>query len=86
MEFSTEIINAYADGELQGGEKIEFEKALLSDTNLQQTLDDLYALKAQLQHAYHNVEPPVKQQDSTTNYRVAAYAVFLLMWSRHYQS
>lgn len=79
MEFSTEIINAYADGELQGGEKIEFEKALLSNDELQKTLDDLYALKAQLQHAYHNVEAPVKQQVSNGNYRVAVYAMFMLM-------
>jgi len=79
MEFSTEIINAYADGELQGGEKIEFEKALLTDTKLQQTLDDLYALKAHLKHAYHNVEPPVKTPVSSSKYRVASYVAFLLM-------
>ena len=79
MEFSTEIINAYADGELQGGEKIEFEKALLVDTKLQQTLDELYALKAQLKHAYQNVEPPVEHQFSSNKFRVASYVAFLLM-------
>ncbi|MCW9046980.1 MAG: hypothetical protein OQK46_02785 [Gammaproteobacteria bacterium] len=79
MEFSTEIIHAYADGELQGGEKTEFEKALLTDTKLQQTLDDLYALKAQLQHAYQNVKPPVKQQVSNGSYRMLASVALLVI-------
>jgi len=79
MKFSNEIINAYADGELQGTEKTDFEKVLQDDTALQHTLDELYALKLQLQHAYQNIEPPAKPQYSSGNYRVAAYALFLLV-------
>ena len=79
MEFSTEIINAYADGELQGGEKIEFEKALLKDTTLQQTLDEICVLKTQLLHAYQSIEPPVKQPLSTSKYQVAMYVALLML-------
>ena len=79
MKFSNEIISAYADGELQGGEKKEFEKTLHHDDELQQKLDDLYALKAQLQNAYKNIEPPVKQQYASGNARYAMYAALLLL-------
>jgi len=79
MKFSNEIINAYADGELQGTEKTDFERVLQNDIELQHTLDELYALKLQLQHAYKNIEPPAKPQYASGNYRVAAYAVFLLL-------
>ncbi|RDH82921.1 MAG: hypothetical protein DIZ80_11685 [endosymbiont of Galathealinum brachiosum] len=79
MKFSNEIINAYADGELQGGEKIEFEKVLHNDDELQQELDDLYALKAQLHNAYKNVELPVRQQYASGRARYAMYAALLLL-------
>jgi len=79
MKFSNEIINAYADGELQGTEKTDFERVLQNDIELQHTLDELYALKLQLQHAYKIIEPPAKPQYTSGNYRVAAYAVFLLL-------
>ncbi len=79
MKFSDEMISAYADGELQGSEKTEFENELQNDFELQQALNDLYALKAQLKQTYQHVQPPVKPQYTKSNYRVAAYAAFLLL-------
>ncbi len=79
MEFSNEIINAYADGELQGSEKTEFEKELQKDAELQQALNDLYTLKAQLQSAYQNIVPPVKQQYTSGNMRYAVFSILLLL-------
>jgi len=79
MKFSDEIINAYVDGELLGNEKIEFENALKNDSDLQQTLKSLYALKTQLKKSYESVEPPAKPQYNVGNYRVAASAMFLLL-------
>ena len=79
MKFSNEIISAYADGELQGGEKNEFEKVLHHDDELQQELDDFYALKSQLQNAYKNVESPVTQQYTSGNARYAMYVALLLL-------
>ena len=79
MKFSAEMISAYADGELQGSEKTEFEDVLQYDTELQQSLNDLCGLKTQLKHTYQNIEPPARLQYSTGNYRYAAYAVFFML-------
>ncbi len=79
MEFSTEIINAYADGELQGNEKTEFEKVLQNDLQLQQTLNELYALKGQIRHSYQDIRPQEVRSYPVGNYRVAVYAVILLL-------
>jgi len=79
MKFSAEMISAYADGELQGSEKTEFENVLQHDVELQQALTDLCALKSQLQHTYQNVVPPAKAQYTKSNYRYAMYAVFFVL-------
>jgi intracellular sulfur oxidation DsrE/DsrF family protein len=79
MKFSDEMISAYADGELQGSEKTEFENELENDEQLQQTLNDLCALKVQLRQTYQNVRPPASPQYSRGNYRVAVYAMFLML-------
>ncbi len=79
MKFSAEMISAYADGELQGSEKIEFEDVLKTDIELQQKLNDLCGLKSQLKRTYQNIEPPARIQYSTSNYRYAAYAVFFML-------
>lgn len=79
MKFSDEMINAYADGELQGSEKAEFESALQKDAELQCALDDVVSLKAQLRSAYDSVQLPSQEQVKKANYRVAAYAGFLLL-------
>jgi len=79
MKFSAEMISAYADGELQGSEKTEFESELQHDVQLQQALSELCALKTQLQSTYQNVVPPAKHQYTSSNYRYAAYAVFFML-------
>ncbi|VAW66749.1 hypothetical protein MNBD_GAMMA10-986 [hydrothermal vent metagenome] len=79
MKFSDEMINAYVDGELQGNEKIEFEKALQDDSQLRQTLDDLYILKMQLNDAYKGVKPVERAKPVVANYRLAAYMAFLVV-------
>jgi len=79
MKFSAEMISAYADGELQGSEKTEFENELQNDAELQQAVEDVRALKLQLQKTYQNVVPPAKLQYSTSNYRYAMYAVFFVL-------
>jgi len=79
MKFSAEMISAYADGELQGSEKTEFEEVLQTDVELQQAYSDLCALKTQLRHTYQNIAPPVRQQYTSSNYRYAMYAVFFML-------
>lgn len=79
MKFSDEMINAYADGELQGSEKAEFEAALLSDVELQRTLDGINLVKEQLRHAYQKVDMPAKTQHKSVNRRVASYVGFLIL-------
>lgn len=79
MKFSDEMISAYADGELQGSEKTEFETELHNDPELQQTLDDLHALKAQLRHTYESIKAPDQVQRKSANFRVAAYSAFLFL-------
>lgn len=79
MKFSDEMINAYADGELQGSEKTEFEMALLNDTQLQQSLDEVVALKTQVRSAYASVDVPAQVQHSHLNYRAVVYACLLLL-------
>ncbi|VAW62445.1 hypothetical protein MNBD_GAMMA11-3130 [hydrothermal vent metagenome] len=79
MKFSNEMISAYADGELQGNEKIEFEKELQLDAQLCQALDDLYILKMQLKDAYEGVDTVAPVEQVSTNYSFAAYLVFLIV-------
>lgn len=79
MKFSDEMISAYADGELQGAEKTEFESVLQHDIDLQNAINDIYELKAQLHHTYKDVSAPVEEQRKTTNYRMAAYSAFLFV-------
>jgi len=82
MKFSEDMVNAYADGELQGSEKIEFEVALRNEPDLQNALDEVLQLKSQLRSAYQRVEVPVQQRRSLTKYRVASYVgLFLLVFS-----
>ena len=82
MKFSEDMVNAYADGELQGSEKSEFEIALMNDADLQSALDDVLQLKSEIQNAYKNVREPVQRQSPVTNYRVASYiGLFLLAFS-----
>jgi len=77
MKFSDEMINAYADGELLGSEKAEFENALQNDAELQQVLNNVYLLKAQLREAYKDVELPAQEMSKPVNYRVASYVALL---------
>jgi len=79
MIFSDEMISAYADGELQGSEKAEFENALQVDVPLRQALDDVLILKLQLKDAYKGVEPVASPQPAVTNYRFVAYMAFLIV-------
>lgn len=82
MKFSEDMVNAYADGELQGSEKTEFEVALRNEPDLQNALDEVLQLKAALRNAYQHIEVPVRQQRPLTNYRAASYAgLFLLVFS-----
>ena len=82
MKFSDEMINAYADGELQGGEKAEFEEALKNDVKLQQAVDCVFVLKAQLHDAYRGVDAFSPAQNDGFGYRVAGFALmFLLVFS-----
>ncbi len=79
MKFSDEMINAYADGELQGNEKTEFEMALLNDLELQQSLDEIVALKSQIRSAYMGVSAPEQKQHTSVNYRAVMYGCLLLL-------
>jgi len=82
MKFSEDMVNAYADGELQGSEKTEFEAALLNDSELQHMLDEVLQLKSVLCNAYKDIEEPVQRQSPVVNYRVASYiGLFLLAFS-----
>jgi len=82
MTFSEDMINAYADGELQGSEKAEFEAALQRDADLQNSLDEVLQLKRDLRGAYQKVSLPEQAQRSPVNYRVASYiGLFLLAFS-----
>ena len=79
MKFSDEMISAYADGELQGGEKAEFESVLEHDIELQQALAHVNGLKLQLHEAYHQVEVPAHVQHKTFGRRMASYAMLLVL-------
>lgn len=79
MKFSDEMINAYADGELQSSEKAEFELAMQSDPELQKKLEELLALKSQLKLAYADVELPSQVPVRKANYRAAGYAALLAL-------
>lgn len=84
MRFSEDMINAYADGELQGSEKAEFEAALRADFELQCALDEVLQLKRNLREAYLHVDvpTPVQTQTASVKYRVAGYmALFALVFS-----
>ena len=82
MKFSEDMVNAYADGELQGSEKSEFEMALMNDADLQSALDEVLQLKSELRNAYKHVKEPVQRKSPATNYRVASYiGLFLLAFS-----
>lgn len=79
MKFSEEMINAYADGELQGSEKAEFEQVLMHDAELQQSVEKVMALKSSIKQAYADIELPVEPVHKPVNYAVAAYVLFLLL-------
>lgn len=79
MKLSAEMINAYADGELQGCEKTEFEKALQGDADAQLKLQEVLQIKQTLQNAYRSVNAPADIRNSRLNYRVAAYLGLLLL-------
>ncbi len=79
MNFSDEMISAYADGELQGSEKIEFENTLQVDAQLRQALDNVFILKLQLKDAYKDVDPVERLQPAVMNYRFVAYMTFLIV-------
>ncbi|HED32955.1 MAG TPA: hypothetical protein ENJ08_01875 [Gammaproteobacteria bacterium] len=79
MKFSDEMISAYADGELQGNEKIEFESALQVDAQLRQSLDNVLILKLQLKDTYKGVDPVERDLPAVTNYRFVAYMAFLIV-------
>jgi len=79
MKFSDEMINAYADGELQGREKAEFEQVLQYDSELQLAVENISDMKAQLHDAYHRVDIRHQVQRNTVTHRVAAYAALLVL-------
>jgi intracellular sulfur oxidation DsrE/DsrF family protein len=83
MKFSEDMVNAYADGELQGSEKDEFEAALICDADLQYALDEVLELKSVLRSAYRNIEElPAQRQSPVLSYRLASYiGLFLLVFS-----
>jgi len=82
MTFSEDMINAYADGELQGDERLEFEAALSKDADLQYALDEVLQIKSSLRGAYKNIKAPVQQKNPSVKYRVASYVgLFLLAFS-----
>ncbi|HEY9200642.1 MAG TPA: hypothetical protein VIQ81_03505 [Gammaproteobacteria bacterium] len=79
MKLSNEMMNAYADGELQGAERAEFEALLQNDPDAQQALQDILAVKRQLAQAYRGAAVPAQTPSRTMNYRLAGYAALLLL-------
>ncbi len=79
MKFSDEMINAYADGELKGSDKAEFEQALLRDQALQQALDQVVLLKARVNSAYANLDMPQRPEQGRIRYAAVMYGFLLLM-------
>lgn len=79
MKLSNEMINAYADGELQGSERAEFEARLQHDTEAQQTLQGILEIKRQLRQAYRDTAVPAKNSSRTASYRPAGYAALLVL-------
>jgi intracellular sulfur oxidation DsrE/DsrF family protein len=79
MKLSNEMINAYADGELQGSDRAEFESKLQHDPAAQQALQDVLTIKQQLSQAYRGVAAPTQSPTRVMNYRLAGYAALLLL-------
>jgi len=79
MKLSNEMMNAYADGELQGAERAEFEALLQNDPDAQQALQDILAVKQQLAQAYRGVAVPAQGPSRSMSYRLAGYAALLLL-------
>jgi len=79
MKLSNEMINAYADGELQGSDRAEFEARLQHDPAAQQTLQDILAIKQQLAQAYRGAATPAQNPSRAMNYRLAGSAALLLL-------
>lgn len=79
MKFSDEMINAFADGELQGSEKIEFEAALQIDNELRDSLDSVLELKSQLRSAYAQVVVPASVPHNSMNYKAVLFSCLLLL-------
>ncbi len=79
MKFSDEMINAYADGELGGSEKADFERALQQDPQLQQALDEKMLIKARVKAAYAGIEMPQDRHAKGLNYSALMYACLLVV-------
>lgn len=79
MKLSSEMINAYADGELQGSERAEFEAKLQRDPVAQQTLQDILVIKQQLAQSYRGAVAPTQSQSRAMGYRLAGYAALLVL-------
>jgi intracellular sulfur oxidation DsrE/DsrF family protein len=79
MKLSNEMINAYADGELQGSDRAEFEAKLQRDPVAQQTLQDILTIKQQLSQAYRGAVAPTQSQSRAMSYRLAGYAALLVL-------
>lgn len=79
MKLSNEMINAYADGELQGSDRAEFESKLQDDPAAQQALQEVLAIKQQLAQAYRGATAPTQSPSRRMNYRLAGYAALLLL-------
>ncbi len=79
MKLSNEMINAYADGELRGSDRAEFEALLQNDSAAQLALQDILAVKQQLAQAYRGAAAPAPSPSRTVDYRLAGYAALLLL-------
>jgi intracellular sulfur oxidation DsrE/DsrF family protein len=79
MKLSNEMINSYADGELQGSDRVEFESRLQHDLAAQQSLQEILAIKQQLAQAYRGATAPTQSPTRRMNYRLAGYAALLLL-------
>jgi len=80
VKFSDEKINAYADNELHGQEKNDFEKALQSDPKLQFALNNTYTLKKQILNTYKTAHTTNEiKAHPLKNMQLATYAIILLL-------
>ncbi len=79
MKLSNEMINAYADDELQGIDRAEFEIKLQHEPEAQQALQEILAIKQRLRQGYRGAAAPAKHTSRTMSYRLAGYGALLVL-------